>query len=214
MNILLLGETGVGKSTWINGFANFLTYRTFKEATQGKIKCLIPTSFTLTNDMCEEIEIKLGEDANESTEKCQSATKLPKIYKFCVDGIEMRIIDTPGIADTRGIEKDQENFQNILNHIAGIYELHGICILLQPNIARLCIVFQYCITKLLVNLHADACKNMVFCFTNARETFYRPGDTIAPLNKLLMDSKIGIKLSKEIIYCMDNEAIRFLAAIT
>ena len=41
-----------------------------------------------------------------------------------------------------------------------------------------------------------------------------PGDTIAPLNKLLIDSKIGIKLSKEIIYCMDNEAIRFLAAIT
>ena len=214
LNILLLGETGIGKSTWINGFANYLTYRTFKEARKGKIKCLIPTSFTLTNDKHEEIEIKLGEDANESTERGQSATQLPKTYKFCVNGIEMRIIDTPGIGDTRGIEKDKENFQNILNHIAGIDELHGICILLQPNIARLGIVFQYCVTELLVNLHADACKNIVFCFTNSRETFYRPGDTIAPLKKLLMDSKTGITLSKEIIYCMDNEAIRFLAAIT
>ena len=80
--------------------------------------------------------------------------------------------------------------------------------------ARLGIVFQYCITEHLVNLHSDACKNIVFCFTNSRGTLYRPGDTMTPLKKLLMDSNTGITTTQEIVYCMDNEAIRFLAAVT
>lgn len=33
-NLLILGETGVGKSTWINAFANFITYDTLEDAIQ------------------------------------------------------------------------------------------------------------------------------------------------------------------------------------
>jgi Flp pilus assembly CpaF family ATPase len=33
-NLLILGETGGGKSTWINAFANFITFSTLEEAIQ------------------------------------------------------------------------------------------------------------------------------------------------------------------------------------
>jgi Flp pilus assembly CpaF family ATPase len=36
-NLLILGETGGGKSTWINAFANYITFSTLEEAIQVKI---------------------------------------------------------------------------------------------------------------------------------------------------------------------------------
>ena len=32
VNILILGETGVGKSTWINGIANYATHDSLEDA--------------------------------------------------------------------------------------------------------------------------------------------------------------------------------------
>ena len=49
INILLMGETGVGKTTFINAFINFLFYDTLDEALQGDLKVLIPCSFAVTD---------------------------------------------------------------------------------------------------------------------------------------------------------------------
>lgn len=47
INVLVLGETGVGKSTWINAFVNYLNYDTLAEAMQaGKPKYVVPYSFS------------------------------------------------------------------------------------------------------------------------------------------------------------------------
>lgn len=46
----------------------------------------------------------------------------PKAYKFTVgqgaDQKTIRIIDTPGIGDSDGIAKDQENFRKILAYLS------------------------------------------------------------------------------------------------
>jgi len=214
LNILFLGEIGVGKSTWINGFANYLSYSTLSEAETGDSVCLIPTKFTMTNENYEAVEIKTGADDNEDQRVGQSSTKMPKTYVFEHGRIHVRIIDTPGIGDTRGIQYDKINFQNIMTHISTLDEINGICILLKPNNSRLTAMFRFCIKELLTHLHRDASKNVVFCFTNARGTFYKPGDTLPALKQLIADGRdIDLKLGRETIYCIDNESVRLLAAV-
>ena len=62
--------------------------------------------------------ISTGSNKNENPQTCESSTQRPKTYLFNYHGIDIRLIDTPGLGDTRRIERDQENFQNILIHIS------------------------------------------------------------------------------------------------
>ena len=94
---------------------------------------------------------------NESREAGQSITQYPKTNRFCYDDVTIRLIDTPEIGDTREIDQDKATFQNILIPISTLDTLHDICILLKPNATRLTVMFQYCIKKLLINLHRDEC---------------------------------------------------------
>ncbi|CAF2762951.1 unnamed protein product [Rotaria sp. Silwood2] len=63
MNILLLAETGVGKSTFINAFVNYLKYNKLEEAEKNPV-VLIPVSlFITTGDDFEEHLVKFeGKD--------------------------------------------------------------------------------------------------------------------------------------------------------
>ncbi|XP_054753483.2 uncharacterized protein LOC129259205 [Lytechinus pictus] len=214
MNILILGETGVGKSTWINGFQNYLTFANLTEAMQSKeFDVLIPSSFILTKDN-EQREIKIGtRDNNEVQEVGSSATKEPKSYVFNVGDRRLRLIDTPGIGDTGGIEQDKVNMNKILSYLTYYSQIHAICILLEPNKSRLTPMFRFCIQELLVQLHNSAKNNIVFCFTHARQTFYQPGDTLPALNKELENRNVGIQVTKDKYFCFDNEPFRFLACI-
>jgi GTPase SAR1 family protein len=218
INILLLGETGVGKSTFINAFANYLTYETMEEAEKGELISLIPTEFTVTDADYQERRVKIGDDINEINKIGQSATQQCKAYCFTYGNILVRLIDTPGVGDTRGIEQDKMNFANLLSFIGEYDEIHLICILLKPNNSRITVTFEFCVKQLLCHLQKSASKNMIFLFTNARSTFYRPGDTSTSLREILKEIQsrppfVEIPFKKETIYCLDNEAFRFLVAL-
>ena len=174
----------------------------------------IPSKFSFTTDTGESQDIHIGKPSeNENFEDGQSATQKPTTHTFPLDGKRINIIDTPGIGDSRGVEQDKKNFDSILGHISHIKEIHGICILLKPNNARLTVVFRFCIQQLLAHLHKDAARNIVFCFTHARGNFYRPGDTLPALRKELIDRNVDIELDRSNMYCFDSEAFRFLACI-
>ncbi len=102
---------------------------------------------------------------------------------------------------------------------------------MKPNNARLSVVFRFCINELLTHLHRTAAKNIVFVFTNVRSTNYEPGwcmlihstiyvcskstilgETYPLLENLLEENNIPIILNEKTVFCMDNEAFRYLAA--
>ncbi|KAH0491274.1 hypothetical protein TgHK011_002711 [Trichoderma gracile] len=222
INILMLGETGVGKSTFINAFVNYLSYSTLDEAKNAdSLASVIPCSFslqTMDRDRPEtgikEFNVKVGgrdDEADGSTGN--SATQKSAVYPVTIGAKTYRLIDTPGIGDTRGLSYDKENMADILKTISSYDKLHGILVLVKSNNARLTVLFKFCVKELLTHLHRSATKNMAFGFTNTRISNYAPGDTFKPLKALLDDqSDIPITLSTATTYCFDSESFRYLAA--
>ena len=217
INVLLLGETGVGKSTFINAFVNYLKFETLEQAERGEPVVLIPVSFLLTiGDQFDEFIVKYGNvDSNEDHEhQGQSVTQHCKSYLFDLnDQFSLRLIDTPGIGDTRGIAQDVKNIDHILTYINTLPHLNAVCLLLKPNASRLNVFFRSCINQLLTYLTPIGFTNIIFCFTNARSTFYTPGDTGRLLREMLNQEHLSdIPFQKQNTFCFDSESFRYLAA--
>ncbi|CAG2115986.1 unnamed protein product, partial [Medioppia subpectinata] len=189
ITLLLLGESGVGKSTFINAIVNYMSFERMDVA-NGLI-CLIPVNFTITNpETLLPERVTLGHnDMNENTDDpTQSATQYPKCYTFQNNDIVLNIIDTPGIADTDG-----------------------------PNDARVDVVFKYCIFQLFTHLNKSAANNILFLFTNSRSTHYMPGESGPALMKILKQIResppnVDIPYNRSTTYCFDSESFRYLVA--
>ncbi|KAG0358975.1 hypothetical protein BGZ54_010197 [Gamsiella multidivaricata] len=214
INILLLGETGVGKSTFINAFANYLRYDSLEVAERMEMTTLIQSSFEI-----EGTKVTAGKpDQNEKLKDGQSSTQYCRSYVFPLnDDIKIRLIDTPGIGDTRGVKQDRINFEEIMDYISGFDKINGVCILLLPDTPRLTTSFRFCIDELLLHLHKTAADNILFTFTKTRSSFYGPGDTMTPLKTYMRElekaSGITIPLEPNTMFFFDNESFRLYAAL-
>lgn len=222
VNILVLGETGVGKSTFINAFINYLTFDTLDDALKSEVlHWVIPCSFqTQVMDRSRpdgkivQHKIIVGDrDDERDGSKGDSATQQTSVYPINIGAKTIRLIDTPGVGDTRGVQFDKKNMADILATLNSYEELHGILILLKSNSARLTITFEFCVKELLTHLHRTAVNNIAFGFTNTRISNYTPGDTFGPLETLLaQQSEVQLSLSMKTSYCFDSESFRYLAA--
>lgn len=222
INILILGETGVGKSTFINAFINYLAHPSLDQALRNdKLEYIIPCSFSTQSTNPEDpmgrliqTDIKVGSSEDEHDgSKGLSATQKTMVYPILMGSSMIRLIDTPGIGDVRGAEQDKKNMADILSVLRGYERLHCVLVLLKPNNARLGVMFKFCVKELLTHLHRSAAHNMVFGFTNTRGSNYTPGDTFKPLELLLDEYKDkDLGLFKRNVYCFDSESFRYLAA--
>ncbi|CAF3818527.1 unnamed protein product [Rotaria sp. Silwood1] len=218
INILLLGESGVGKSTFINAFANYLHFQTLADAEKAEPIVIIPVSFLITiNDNFDEKIIKFGHiDSNENHNNAgQSVTQHCKSYVFNISNEKkLRIIDTPGFGDTRGIDQDDLNMEGIFSFLHNINYLNGICLLFKPEVVQLNLYWQSCLIQLFDYFGENIVNNFIFCFTNARSTFFTPGNTRPLLKKLFESfSRKNIPFEKNNTFCFDSEAFRYLVAI-
>jgi GTPase SAR1 family protein len=219
INILLLGQTGVGKTTFINAFTNYLVYDTLEEAMKGEMQVPIPSSFSFTDpETFEQRLITVGNEKNREkvNENGQSGTEQCRSFVFPIGKQRnLRLIDTPGMGDTRGSEQDNKNLFEILTYISHYEHLNGICIFLKPNEERLTISFRLCIKQILHYLNERVNENIIFIFTNARSTFFMPGSSKKLLQVLLNEYRdkndVEVPFKKDNTFLLDNELFHCLA---
>ena len=208
-----MGETGVVKTAWLNFLANYLIYGSLDDAIKAPgLMEKIPTSFVVEDleGYDEQQKITVGVNEFNDIEATSSKTQEATVIIIRRGRTTLRFIDTPGIGDTRGTLQHEENMDNILQAINNYDNLHGILILLKPDSSRLSQWFRFAIDELLKHLHRDACKNILFGFTN---TCHGPGTSMKTLKKLLEKMEIKkIETSKDSVFCFDSEGFLYLAA--
>lgn len=142
---VIKGETGTGKTTFLSLLANILkgnspnTYETFNE---------------------------VANEAGGSGKYSQTNNAL--LYSFeSEDGVTFRILDTPGLADTRGIAQDEQHKENIANTIKNsITTVDAILILANGTVPRLGFATDYALSTLTSMFPITLAKNIGFLFTN------------------------------------------------
>ena len=218
VNILLFGETGSGKSTTLNALANYFKFASFDEANQQleQLSVVSPVQFTLPDPMTGKIKtIKMGDDdPNERFGSADSVTQGPVGYEFLISDVAVHVIDTPGMGDTRGTEKDKKNFDKIMCFVETCIELNAIIFIVDGCNSRKTHFFEYCITDLLAHLHRNIIANIMFCFTHSRSSMYGPGEGFKTMQELLAGElkSSGLQMNLGNCFFVDNEAFRYLVA--
>ena len=222
INLLLIGETGVGKSTWINAFANYCSFETVQEAEEAGGKFPISCNVTVRDTKTGESETISSEctgttPTSQTAKVGESDTQEPNEYVFKHENTEIALIDTPGLLDTKDVgtsthHTDKEHVNNILRLLSTYSEIHAICIFLKASESRLSEAFKYVISEVLSHLDQKAINNVIFVLTYAASTNFKSDTTQPILDKFLTEKKLPIPLppSKATVYCFENNPVQYL----
>ncbi|XP_022902667.1 uncharacterized protein [Onthophagus taurus] len=217
INILLLGETGVGKTTFINMLTKYLLGSTWSDVASDDFTVLAPITFTHINENFEENQVNVGiPNENEITTPGASSTQKPRSYIYHLsDDVILNVVDTPGIGDTKGLDFDLNNTHTMLRYISELEYINAVCIFLKPTDSRLSVIFDRCLRVILKELVPNIRNNFAFVFTRTRGTHYGPGDAYPLLRTAIEEIQnitgYAIPLGKHNVFCLDNEAFRYLS---
>ncbi len=146
--VLLLGETGVGKTTLVNTMVNYLLEVKFED-----------------EEWYEITEEAAGDQAESQT------SEITMYEVFSVKSpISLTIIDTPGYGDTRGLDKDlevAENLATLFQSNDGVCEVDAVCFVIQASNNRLSDRQHYIISSILSLFGKDIVNNIVFLITHS-----------------------------------------------
>lgn len=156
---MIIGETGIGKSTWIHSFINYMQSIQLEENERyylfdGK-------------SLQEEYEKKHGK----KLERC-SVTDVPAIYNIEASNLfknPIRLIDTAGFWDTRGPKYDEKITEDIRNLFEGseIETLNAVCLIFKAYQTRSTDRLKMVMNKLFSLFCNEIKNNIIIIFTFA-----------------------------------------------
>ncbi|EGC33226.1 hypothetical protein DICPUDRAFT_154762 [Dictyostelium purpureum] len=154
-SILVIGETGSGKSTLINTITNYFLGGKIPD----NIKVAIKTKFF---DATENFK----SNENDSHDRTKSQTDSCNTYSFKKDSKTFVFIDTPGLSDTRGVEQDDINIGKIIDSAENCLNLSAVLIVINGSVPRMTINLQNVITRLRGSIPDSLLNNIFLVFTN------------------------------------------------
>ena len=146
--IIIMGETGTGKSTLLNSFVNYLAGVEMED----------PFRFRLVVD----------EDDQAGD---QSKSQTTEISGYLIENTKLdyaiQIWDTPGFGDTQGVERDEKIKEQINELLKKEDECHAICFVVKANVNRLTDIQKYIIDRVLLFFGKEAEQNIFLLATFA-----------------------------------------------
>ncbi|KAM6499732.1 hypothetical protein JOM56_005240 [Amanita muscaria] len=148
--ILLVGETGTGKTTFLSLLFNILSGRNVGE-----------------------YQFIDGEDKEAGGGERHSQTMFAKHYLFeSNNGVKVCILDTPGLVDTRGLEQDKQHKASIAEAIRDhIPIVNAVLILANGTLPRLGAATDYALSTLSSIFPRSLADNIGIVFTNVDDRF-------------------------------------------
>lgn len=151
--ILVVGETGSGKTTMINILINFLCDIDLKDDHR----------YILIDELANDSGV---EDYND-----QSKSKTSFITIYNIDSIgdypSITIIDTPGFGDTRGKEFDKEIFKMINNLFTNFIDIiDAVCLIANATLYRLTESEKYIMRSIVSIFGNDIAENFILMLTH------------------------------------------------
>lgn len=154
--ILVIGETGSGKSTFINYLTNY-----FRNGSLQNIKVAIPNKFhQITTEQFTSSERDLHNNTVSKTDDCNQ-------YMFSTQSKQYVFIDTPGLSDTRGSKQDDQNIMKIVESAENLGGLTAVIIVVNGAVARLTVNLQNVLVRLRGNLPDIVMDNTILVLTNS-----------------------------------------------
>ena len=169
ISLVCIGKTGAGKTTLINTLINHIMKKSYHD----ERVIAITQQIELRNPMTKELVSRTYECNMDQFQSLQSdrlgsrasSQTTDNIYEIELEGFTLKIIDTPGLANTAGIDQDHKNIDKIVKIIREVSKINGILIVQKSTDVRLDEALKYLISEIQGMLPKGYENNIFTCLT-------------------------------------------------